>query len=393
MTTSIRALQGQEMLDALYALNQYSLHASPPFGDKEEWDAVVRQRQGVSCHAMFEGDQPISIAAATAMTQNLRGALFPAAGVWGVSTQPQVRRQGTCRQVIASLLKSARENQKAFTNLYPFSESFYERMGYVAFPLTKIVRFAPAALQPLLKLETGGAIELHLIGDGFDAYREYLTAMRLTCHGMGFFDVGDRAAANRNRQWMALAKFGDQVEGLMLYSNQGDEPTRFKFFATRFYYQTSRARYLLLNWIARHIDQCDRAEIWLPAGEYPETWQADLQIQIEAPPRPAMCRVLDVEKIGGMNVGPGSFSAQISDPLCPWNEGTWLFEAHLGSLRVSRTSQPDCRLTIQGLSALISGTHDPQDFSLRDWGDPTPELQVLLRQMFPRLLPFMHEYF
>ena len=171
-----------------------------------------------------------------------------------------------------------------------------------------------------------------------------------------------RHAANRNNLWVALAKFDGKTEGLMLYRIQGEEVTKFNFVAYRFYYQTSRARYLMLNWIARHVDQADRVEIWLPADEYPETWLADIQVRMESAIRASMSRVLDVERIGGMNVGEGGFSAQIIDPLCPWNEGTWRFEANRGKLQVTRTSKAECQLTVQGLTALIAGTHDPQDF-------------------------------
>jgi predicted acetyltransferase len=103
--------------------------------------------------------------------------------------------------------------------------------------------------------------------------------------------------------------------------------------------------------------------------------------------------VLDIEKIGGMNVGEGSFSAQIIDPLCPWNEGTWKFESNDGKLEVRNTSKAECQLTVQGLTALIAGAHDPQDFPLRGWGDPKPALQTRMRTMFPNANPFMHENF
>ena len=90
----------------------------------------------------------------------------------------------------------------------------------------------------------------------------------------------------------------------------GEEVTKYNFSAIRFYYQTSRARNLLLCWIARHIDQVDRVEIWLPADEYPETWLADTQVKVESAIRAAMSRVLDVEKIGGMRCGRRQFLGQ-----------------------------------------------------------------------------------
>jgi predicted acetyltransferase len=393
MKPYIRQLQGQDMLDALYLLNQYAFHPSPPFQNKEEWESFVRGRKGVTCHAVFEAEAPVSIAASTSMTQNMRGKLFPASGVWGVATSPAVRRKGYCRETMGSLLNTERESGKVFTNLYPFRESFYERMGYVAFPLTKIAHCAPASLTPLLKMDSDGQLEQKLISEGFDAYRAYLVQMRQSHHGMAFFDVPDPNAVNRNTLWAGLAMFSGQLEGIMLYRLQGEEVGKFNFSAVRFYYQTSRARYLMLNWIARHVDQADRAEIWLAPDEYPETWLADIQVKVESAIRPAMCRVLDVEKIGGMTVGEGGFSARVIDPLCPWNEGIWKFESSSGALQVSKGSQADCELTIQGLSALISGMHDPQDFPLRGWGNPEPELQAILRSLFPRLYPYMHELF
>jgi predicted acetyltransferase len=393
MEITIRHLQGDEMLEALYALNSYSLHLSPPFQNKEDWLTIVRERQGINCRAVFEDETPVSIAVSTPMTQNMRGKLFPASGVWGVSTLPLARRKGYCRQAMASLISAERESGKIFSNLYPFRESFYERMGYVSFPLTKTARLTPLSLSPVLKMDLEGEIRLQYIGETHDTYREYLAGMRQSRHGMALFDIGDRARANQNSLWTAIAEFDGKIEGLMLYRILGEEVTKFNFVASRFYYKTSRARYLLLSWIARHVDQADRVELWLPDDEYPETWLVDIQVKVETTIRAAMSRVLDVEKISGMNVGDGSFSARIIDPVCPWNEGCWHFESYEGKLRTSRTSKAECELAIQGLTALIAGIHDPQDIPLRNWGNPDSALQSIQRGMFPRMSPFLHEVF
>jgi hypothetical protein len=106
-----------------------------------------------------------------------------------------------------------------------------------------------------------------------------------------------------------------------------------------------------------------------------------------------MSRILNVAAIGGMETGAGNFSAQIVDPLCPWNEGAWHFEARAGKLQVEKASKAECQLTVQGLSALIAGTRDPQDFYLRGWGDPNFEIQTIMRGMFPGMSPFLHENF
>ncbi len=116
------------MLDALYKLNSYSLHPSPPFQNKDEWLSVVRERQGMVCHALFEDEAPVSIAVSTPMTHNMRGKLYPAAGIWGVSTLPAARRKGYCRQVMASLLSAecgVREGSLLYITKIPYNTKQY----------------------------------------------------------------------------------------------------------------------------------------------------------------------------------------------------------------------------------------------------------------------------
>ena len=353
----------------------------------------MRPRQGVTYCALFEDGVPASGAAGTAMIQNVRGKLFDANGVWGVATAPAARRNGYCRRAMAALLAACRGDGQIFSTLYPFRESFYERIGYVTFPLTRIAKFAPSVVTPLLGRDLGGRVELALIGDGFDAYCDYLGRMRLHTHGMGFFVHGDRVAAARNRFWLAQAVVGSEPVGLMLYELKGDEVTKFLFRALRFYYDSAQGRYLLLQWIARHLDQADRVELWLAPAEHPETWLADMQVKLESDIRAPMGRVLDVARIGGMQVGPGRFTARLSDPICPWNEGIWCFESADGELRITEGEEPDCDLAIQGLTALVYGTHDPDDFAIRGWGNSSPAVQAAMRAMFPPMLPHLHERF
>ena len=393
MKINVRQLNGEEMYNTLYNLNSYSLHPSPPFQNKEDWMSVVRERQEMSCFSVCEDDTPISVVVSTPMRQNMRGKFFPASGVWGVSTLPSGRRKGYCRLAMRSLLESDRASGKVFSNLYPFRESFYERLGYVSYPLMKIARFETQSLASLLKMKLNGEIRLQYVSEAYQAYREYLVDMQTDRHGMALFDHGDMGRVRKNLFWVAMAEFAGVVEGLMMYRIIGEEVTKYIFMVGRFYYRTSRARYLMLNWIARHIDQADRAELWLSQDEYPDTWLADMQAKIESSIRPAMSRVLDIEKLSGMEAGQGNFSAKIIDELCPWNEGAWRFVSEQGKLRIQKSSKSDCELTIQGLTALINGAHEPQDIPLRGWGNPDEDVQAIMREMFPKMNPFMHEMF
>ena len=392
--TTIRKLPKEEMVKALFPLAGYAFRASPPFSGREEWEEALLQREGVTYLALFEDDDAVATVASSAMTQQVRGTLYDVGAVWGVTTHPAARRKGHCRRLMGDLMAADRETGRSLSCLYPFRESFYARLGYVTFPLPRTARLKPSALQPLLKKDLGGRVDLVLIGDGYDTYRDYLYKLQQRTHGMGIFVHGSKAQAQKqNRSWLALAREDGELAGLLLYELKGEEVGQFTMRTYRFYYETSQAKYLLLQWMARHVDQACEVEIWLPPFEQPETWLADIGVRTESQARAQMGRVVDVDGLGGMQTGPGRFSARIDDPLCPWNEGPWTFETAGGRLRIGPTDGADCELSIQALAALIYGTHDPGDFFLREWGNPSPEVQETMRAMFPARLPFLHEYF
>ncbi len=390
---TIRPVVGDEMLEIAYWMSSYAFRPSPPFPNKEERLELIRTRKGIDYFALFEDDAPAAVAASTPLTQNVRGKVYPMSGIYNVVTHPGYRRKGYSRQVLAALLSTVRDKGWAFTCLYPFRESFYQRLGYITFPQARIAKFSPSTLQPLLKEDLAGELEIIMIKDGYQVYRDWLYDIQPSVHGMGIFQYDNQASAAANQSWVAIAREEGEPIGLMLYALKGEEVTRFNFRAQRFIYKNSLGRYLLLEWIARHIDQANQAEIWLPPFELPETWLADMKVQTEPAWIPPMGRVLDMETITGMGVGEGSFTAQISDPLCPWNEGVWQFESANGVLAVSKGGSAECELNINALSALFYGTHDPGDFALRDWGNPTQELRSTMRRMFPAKLPYLHEIY
>jgi hypothetical protein len=62
-------------------------------------------------------------------------------------------------------------------------------------------------------------------------------------------------------------------------------------------------------------------------------------------------------------------------------------------LHVSEGGKADCKITIQALSALIYGSHDPNDFQWRRWGNPSPETIATLQSLFPMMRPYLFVVF
>lgn len=388
---TIREIKGAALIDIAQRLHAYSLMDSPPLESREDlqdfYDNIKVDDFGISL-TLYEDEHPVSTATASDMFQTVRGKLFPIGGVWGVATHPAARRKGYVRQVMTQLFAAMKERGHGLTMLYAFRESFYQRMGYVAFPQPKKAMFNPQALIPLLKIEKPGNVELCLVGDGIDVYRDYLLATQARTHGMILSDEYVYPwIAKMNNNWLALARVNGQVVGMMTYTLKERVMAIYHFYPSN-----SAGKYLLLDWIARHTDQMERAEITLQPDTRPGTWFADMKVKTESL-EPPLGRVLNVAEIGGMQTGAGRFTAKIDDSFCDWNNGIYAFETVDSVLTVQPASNADCDLSINGLSALVYGTHDPQDFSLRGWGNPDADTQAVMQQMFPLMWPYAHTRF
>ncbi len=391
-TLTMRPLEGEEIFETLISLDAYAFSSTPPLPEREEWNKWMAFCTDATFMALFEDDKVVATAVSSPMTQNVRGKIYPMSGLWSVATHPMARRKGYAWQVVTEVLKTVREDGTPFATLYPFRESFYQRLGYIAFPQARQTKFAVNTLAPLLKYDLEGEIELLSIKDGYELYRSYMQKQQGKIHGLGLFDPKCMSGlGERNKFWLAAARIDGEMVGLMLYDLKGPEG-KMTMTVSRFFYDGSGGRYLLLEWIARHIDQAFEVDIRLSPAETPETWFADMNVKVSTV-YPPMGRVLDVAQMGGMAVGEGHFSARISDPHCPWNEGCYRFEGVDGKLQVTAIDSADCDLTIQGLSGLVYGTHDPESFAIRGWGNPTLELQTTMCTLFPPLLPYLYEIF
>lgn len=392
---TIRRTPTIDSADEVAALLSYAFQATPPIKppEDEEFERWRRVSEGTETFLALVGDTAAASACSVPMTHNVRGTLTPMWGLWGVASHPAYRRAGYARRAIFAMHEAAYEAGAAFVTLYPFRASFYQRLGYIRFPQPLRATLDMRSLTPLLKRTLPGAVELSLAKDGFDTFRAIMREHLSARHGMALADGVHPSGWMRenDNQWIALARVEGEVRGVMVYRIEGKE-YRFDLNARHFYAFDSAGRYLLLEWLARHIDQIKEFTLTLAPDETPDTWWIDMDTRLEGGYAP-MGRVLNVTRIGGIATGPGAFVARISDDFCPWNEGVFRFESVEGALNVTPGGDPDCDLTIQGLSALIYGTHPPDSFVYRGWGDPSPATQAAMLAMFPPALPHLHETF
>lgn len=392
--TTIKSLSVEEAAPIFNWLTAYAFHTSPPIREEDKFLDQIRHTEGyTNLLALFEGETPVASAAAGPMTQNIRGNLVDMAGIFMVASHPGHRRKGYSFQLMGKLLEQTKDRGFGFSCLYPFRESFYERLGYANLPGTIKVELNIQALKPLLKNTYQTKLEMVEFVQQPDRYHDFIQHYQKQVHGLAAFKKNIPPDPSRHKAWLLFSELDGKTDGLMVYSIGGEIPTKLKFNASRFYPLSLESRYHFLNWIARHIDQTNEVSIMLPAYEHPQSWLSDLEVKLSSHGFSPMGRVLDIEKMNGLKVGNGTFSVEVIDPTCPWNEGAWRFEGQDGRLAVSRTKPAESQLSIQALSALVYGSISPYNFSYRGWGNPTDTQEKHMLEVFPPNPPYLHEFF
>ncbi len=374
-------------------LHRYAFSASPPL-DLSNYDNQRPLYESVIKLGMFEDETAVATTIAIPMIQNIRGKIFPMGGVAGVTSDPMARRNGYVKQLMRRIFEEMKSAQLPVSALYPFRESFYERLGYSLFNHIKAVKFNASDMKPLLDKDFSGSVEFLNNKDGWDTGREFMKQYQANTHGMALFgDVALDYLYGKDDYWLAIARDDSgTIIGTMTYKITAFKGT---FEIKYFFVENSQARYLLLQFIAKHIDQVVDVHFkHLPAQEFPETWFSDLSTKADPDIwLTPMGRVIDVAQLGGMSVGQGEISIEVVDDFCEWNNRIFTFTSQDGKLIVSEGNSADCKLTIQALSALIYGTHNPNDFQWRGWGNLTQDHIHTLMTLFPRQSPYLFAAF
>ncbi len=390
----IREVTAGERLTTSVPLGLYAFGASPG-GAAPDPVAAAYQRETVTLVAE-EGGTTLAAVGAVPMRQNVRGMVLPMAGVAGVAAHPLARRRGLVRALLWRLLRRMRDAGHPVSTLYPFRPSFYERFGFVGFPRPRTAVFAPAGLAHLVRAELPGTVTWGHVRDGYDEQRALTLTLLERRHGFGVFP-DSRAAQLRDRseRWLVTARDADGATvGAATYriDRHGGELVADTFLSTG-----ALGRTLLLQFLARHVDQVARVSLPVAPGEVPELWGTDLPIEVTtrvAHPDSAapMGRVLELPALAGMRVGDGAVVVEVfGDELIG---GRWALRGDGGRLVVARTEErPGATLGAPGLSALLYGVLDGPEVVLRGLGSADAASAAALSALFPRELPYLYEAF
>ncbi len=136
----IRQIEAGERPTVSLPVQAYAFESSPAAGEMAQRMRDFQRYTDENVTLVAEEDG-VAVAAASAipMRQNVRGRVYPMAGVASVASLPLGRRRGHVRALMTDLLGRMREEGCAVSALYPFRPSFYERFGYVGLPKARTV--------------------------------------------------------------------------------------------------------------------------------------------------------------------------------------------------------------------------------------------------------------
>jgi predicted acetyltransferase len=338
----------------------------------------------------------VADASAIPMRQNVRGVVYQMAGVAGVATLPQARRRGYARALVTEILGLMRDRGHVVSALYPFRPSFYGRLGYVGLPQTRTVAFSPASVAALLAADLPGTVRCGQVADNYPDYRAFTGRLLTERHGFAMLPESrlaqQRAAGDR---WLATAWLHEAMTAAVTYRIEGFGRG---LIADDLLAASPVGRALLLQFFAAHADQVATITATIPADELPELWATDFAAVTQAttsfPDSPApMARVLSLERLAGMPTGTGRVTVEIVDDR--FIAGRYTLDGTAGELDVQReaTVTAEATLTPAGISGLIYGVLDPDDISIRGFGQVPGDVAARLRTMFPRRMPYLHARF
>ena len=219
----IRELGAAERVPLSLPMQAYAFQATPP--NAELVKALERRQRfyagNLTLVAEEDGD-PVAQADALPMRQNVRGAVYPMAGVAGVATLPRARRRGYARALVNELLDRMRDSGHAVAALYPFRASFYQRFGFVGLPTTRTVTFPPAALAGLLRADLPGEVTLATAADGYAAYRAVTERVLAQRHGFSVLpDFRAVELKETGSRWIVTAWAGGEPVAATTYRITG----------------------------------------------------------------------------------------------------------------------------------------------------------------------------
>ena len=278
-------------------------------------------------YGFFNGNKLTSYIMVNKFKSEVFGHHVPMAGIGYVASYPEYRGQGHISKLMKEILNDLHDEGIPFTNLAPFSESFYRHYGFSNSIYQKEYRFSGGALRTFKLPRTG-----HVIRGKWDNLMVQNGVIQLYERQLHTDD--ERNTVIREAWWWNRMDTYYHNRNIAVYIDSNGRPISYLiyriqgdvFLADELYSIIAKGLVALLGFMGSHAGAIKEFRMTLPEHSLiGELFPEQNQLKISLHPY-MMSRIVDFAKmITYMKpLQEGTFNLEvISDDQCPWNIGVW----------------------------------------------------------------------
>jgi len=337
------------------------------FGDREGYLASVTWRLPYSLGA-FSGGRLRSMSIMIPFEAYVAGRRVTVGGLSGVATAPEARRLGLVARGLRRWFEDLRERGVGWSTEHPFDPTFYARLGYQTVPNGHTLELP----LPRLKAAARGATwEGGLVAEPAGPEAAPALARVFAPWARRFsFALTREDGLKPYWDWTFRRPYGDVTHVayvaddayavLTVKDEDGRPEGRTVLVVRDLAYSSPAGRRRVLALLASFEGQADAVRLHLPPGDQVAAhWAAYHTVRSPE----LQVRVVDLAAALGGLPWPADDRVVlgVSDPDCPWNDGTFVVETGAEGARVTRAAgaEPEARLSIAALAALLTGSAAP----------------------------------
>ena len=268
------------------------------------------------------------------------------AGIAGVSTLPEHRRNGGIRKIFEAVFENMMKREQIFSTLYPFSHAYYNKFGYETVNQSMQLTFGFNYLE-IFDINTRGELVSNRESDELkNLYREYAlnhnTALNGDCTNWG--RIPENPYSNKRYAYLYRREDGTAAGYFIFEPSHSDGGRLFK--VAELIYKTPEDLIGIFGFMRVFSSQYSKIEITRIPAEEDFSFMFANQYEIEKKVAfYGMARVVDVEKALLLMNYPkesGSFSIKVNDSFAKWNDCIFDVsynggvEHHCGNVKVTK---------------------------------------------------------
>ncbi len=290
------------------------------------------------------------------------------AGLSGVATAPEARRQGLVARSLRRWFALLHDQGIGWSAEHPFDPTFYARLGYQTVPNGHTLELPLARLRASTRAGPGRSEGIVAEPVGAEAVADMARVHAAFASRFSFAlarDDGlkDHWAWTLRRPWEPLAQFAYAAEDAYAVftvkepeKEDGDTVLHVRDLA----WSSPAGRRRVFALLAGYEGQVGAVRLHLPAGD-PVALDWSAWHTVESPE--LQVRVVDVKvALEGLTwPEEARLTLRVADPDCDWNDGTFALELGPGGAGVARAdaAEPDAALDVGALAALLTGASPP----------------------------------